>query len=295
MKQPHMSPYNQIVQYDLFHKYLAEIKKIPLLDRKYEKKLAIRYRLYNDKKAACILIKSNLLFVVKIVREFHIQQQNIMDYIQEGNIGLMEALKRFDPYRNIRFSTYARWWIKAYIFRYIIENWRFFKIGTTNKKKRLFFNLHKEKVRLETLGISPDAKMLAENLDSSEREINIMISTMEQQDLSLDSSIEKNNGTALSDILWDPAPSVEDQVARKQLQNIISVKIKKFKKGISCRERLILEERLMNDKPATLKELSTQINKTRETVRYSEKKLVKKLKFVLYKEIPDIDCNIVSL
>jgi RNA polymerase sigma-32 factor len=259
-----------------------------LLDRVQEKKLAICYWHYKDKKAAYQLITSNLLLVVKLVMEFRIQHQNIMDYIQEGNIGLMEVLKRFDPYRNFRFNTYAIWWIKAYILKYIIQNWRLFKIGTTNQKRKLFFNLQKEKAHLEAMGINPDAKILAERLGSNEPEINTMMKVTEQVDLSLDAPREQGDGTAFIDILRDEMPSVEDQMVRKQFLYIVNGKVEKFKKNISERERSILEDRLMGEKPATLKELSARFHKTKEAVRYTEKNLVKKLKVFFNKELPDL-------
>jgi RNA polymerase sigma-32 factor len=272
---------------------MEEIKQYPLLTKKQEHELAIRYWKHKDKQAAYALITSNLLLVVKLVMEFRVKHQNVLDYIQEGNIGLLEALKRFDPYRDVRFSTYASWWIKAYILKYILDNWRMVKVGTTNKRRKLFYNLQKEKVRLESMGIYPGPKLLAERLGSNEAEIIEMTQTIEHGDLSLDAATsDDERGTTLIDILPDNVTSPEEETARDQIQNLLSQKIEKFKKSISERERVILEERLLEEKPATLQEIASRFHKTREAIRYTETNLIKKLKSFFKKEIPDLDHNV---
>ena len=284
--------YTQVVPYDPFLRYIEEIKQYQFLTKEHEHELAIRYWKNKDKQAAYLLITSNLLLVVKLVMEFRIKQQNLLDFIQEGNIGLMEALKRFDPYREVRFSTYASWWIKAYILKYILDNWRLVKIGTTNKRRKLFFRLEKERARLEAMGITPGPKLLAEKLGSNEAEIIEMTQTMAHGDLSLDATGEDEQGPALIDILPDNVTSAEDLTVREQLQDLIKEKIELFKKGISERERVILEERLLGDKPATLQEIASRFHKTREAIRYTEKNLIKKLKAFLKKEIPGLKQDI---
>ena len=287
-----ITPYTQVIPYDPFLRYIEEIKQYQFLTKEHEHELAIRYWKNKDKQAAYLLITSNLLLVVKLVMEFRIKQQNLLDFIQEGNIGLMEALKRFDPYREVRFSTYASWWIKAYILKYILDNWRLVKIGTTNKRRKLFFRLEKERARLEAMGITPGPKLLAERLGSNEAEIIEMTQTMAHGDLSLDATGEDDQGPALIDILPDNVASAEDLTVREQLQDLITEKIELFKKGISERERVILEERLLGDKPATLQEIASRFHKTREAIRYTEKNLIKKLKAFLKKEIPGLKQDI---
>ena len=291
-KGSNISRYTQVVPYDPFLRYIEEIKQYQFLTKEHEHELAIRYWKNNDKQAAYLLITSNLLLVVKLVMEFRIKQQNLLDFIQEGNIGLMEALKRFDPYRDVRFSTYASWWIKAYILKYILDNWRLVKIGTTNKRRKLFFRLEKERARLEAMGITPGPKLLAEKLGSNEAEIIEMTQSMAHGDLSLDATGEDEQGPALIDILPDNVTSAEDLTVREQLQDLITEKIELFKKGISERERVILEERLLGDKPATLQEIASRFHKTREAIRYTEKNLIKKLKAFLKKEIPGLKQDI---
>ncbi len=292
-KSTNISNYTQIAPYDPILSYMEEIKKYPLLTKKQEHELAIRYWKHKDKHAAYVLITSNLLLVVKLVMEFRVKHQNVLDYIQEGNIGLLEALKRFDPYRDVRFSTYASWWIKAYILKYILDNWRLVKVGTTNKRRKLFYNLQKEKARLEAMGIYPGPKLLAERLGSSEADIIEMSQTIEHGDLSLDAATsDDEKATTLIDILPDNVISPEEATARDQLQNLLSQKIEKFKLGISERERVILEDRLLKEKPATLQEIASRFRKTREAIRYTETNLIKKLKSFFKKEIPDLNHNI---
>ncbi|MGA1796649.1 MAG: RNA polymerase factor sigma-32 [bacterium] len=290
--QPPVTRDVQIIHYDPFMRYMEEVKKYPVLTREQEHELALRYWKHKDRQAASILITSNLLLVVKLVMEFRTRQQNLLDLIQEGNIGLMEALKRFDPYRDVRFSTYASWWIRAYILKYILDNWRLVKIGTTNKRRKLFYNLHKERARLESMGIVPGPKLLAQNLGAKESEIIEMTQTLEHGDLSLEATSTDEEGPALIDIIPDEVASAEEQTARGQFQTIVTEKIEKFKKGISDRERVILEERLLREKPATLQEIASKFDKTREAIRYTEKNLVRKLKSFLRREIPDLDRDI---
>lgn len=290
--QPPVTRDVQIIPYDPFMRYMEEVKKYPVLTREQEHELALRYWKHKDRQAASILITSNLLLVVKLVMEFRTRQQNLLDLIQEGNIGLMEALKRFDPYRDVRFSTYASWWIKAYILKYILDNWRLVKIGTTNKRRKLFYNLHKERARLESMGIVPGPKLLAQNLGAKESEIIEMTQTLEHADLSLEATGTDEEGPALIDVIPDEVASAEEQTARSQFQTIVTEKIEKFKKGISARERVILEERLLREKPATLQEIASKFDKTREAIRYTEKNLVRKLKSFLRREIPDLDRDI---
>lgn len=286
--------HGQLIPYNPLSLYIDEIKKHRPLTREEEHKLAVRYWKYRDKNAAFVLITSNLLFVVKLVMEFRTSHQNILDLIQEGNIGLMEALQRFDPYRNIRFSTYASWWIRAYIMKYLLDNWRMVKIGTTNKKRRLFYKLKKEKARLEAMGITPGPKLLADRLQSDEKAIIEMTQHIEGGDISLDATISEDSDSALIDILPDNAPTAEDQEADREFKQVLDQKIDTFKKGLSKREKIILEERLLSENPATLQEIASRFNKTREAIRYTEKNVIKKLKSFLKKEMPDLQMEFLS-
>ena len=160
-----------IVPYDPLQRYLQEIRKIPLLTEEEERELAIRYKKYGDKEAAFKLIVSNLRLVVKIALEYHrYWTNNLLDLIQEGNVGLMQALKRFDPFRGVRFTSYASFWIRAYILKYIMETWRLVKIGTTKAQRKLFFDLKKEKERLDQMGFDRTPQLVAKSLNVNEEE-----------------------------------------------------------------------------------------------------------------------------
>ncbi len=289
-----ISKFLPIVPYDPLARYIQEIKKYPLLNREEEHDLAVRFRIYKDKKAAFILITSNLLLVVKLVMEFRTQRQNLLDLIQEGNIGLLEAINRFDPYRNVRFSTYASWWIKAYVLKYILDNWRIVKFGTTNKKRRLFYNLKKEKARLESMGISPGLNLLAERLSVAEGDIIEMTQNIKKGDISLESTIDNDKDIPLIDLLADKNISPEEKTGNEEFQYLINQKISKFKERLSERERVILTDRLLAEKPATLQEIADRFNKTKEAIRYTENKILGRLKEFLSKEIPDLQLNLLS-
>src|SRR5271169_5694145 len=165
------APGGAVVRYDPLQRYLTEIRRYPLLSREEEHRIAVRYREDNDIQAAYRLVTANLRLVVMIAREYQHAFRNLLDLIQEGNIGLMEAVKKFDPYRGIRFPSYAVWWVRAYIIRYLINNWRVVKLGTTQAQRKLFFNLQKEKERLEAEGIVPGPKLIAQRLDVKESEV----------------------------------------------------------------------------------------------------------------------------
>ncbi|MBN2372378.1 sigma-70 family RNA polymerase sigma factor [bacterium] len=284
-----------IVPYDPLVRYIEEIKKYPALTREEEHKLAIRFWKYRDKEAAFILITSSLLMVVKLIMKFRTRQQNLFDLIQEGNIGLIEALKRFDPYREVRFSTYASWWVRAYVLKYLLDNWKMVKIATTNKKRMLFYNLKKEMSRLESMGIYPGPKLLAERLGANEGEVVEMAMNIEQADVSLDAEHDEDKGTSLIDMLAYDGVSTEDQTAREQFLRIINQKIEEFKKGLSEREKAILTERLLAEKPATLQDIADRFQKTKEAIRYTEKKLTDDLKAFMSREVSDLKLNLLSI
>jgi RNA polymerase sigma-32 factor len=159
------------VKSDLLQAYLGEIRNHPILTREEETKLATHYLKTQDQEAARQLVTSNLRLVVKLAFQYHRQWSNVLDLIQEGNMGLVEALSRYDPYRGIRFSSYAQYWIRAMILRYLMDNFRMVRLGSTRHGRKLFFQLNKEKKRLESMGITPSAKALAEALDVPEQEV----------------------------------------------------------------------------------------------------------------------------
>jgi RNA polymerase sigma-32 factor len=277
-----------VVRFDPLQRYLAEISQYSLLTRDQERQLGILVQEEGDTEAAYALITANLRLVVKIALEFQrIWMQNLLDLIQEGNIGLMQAVKKFDPYKNVKFSYYASFWIKAYILKFIMDNWRLVKIGTTQGQRKLFFKLKKEKQRLIDQGFDPKPKLLSERLGVSEREIVDMDQRLDGWDVSLDAPLKDDSDTERIEFLSTETVSVEDQVAKKELDVLLHNKISDFRKTMSGRELEIFDLRIFSDAPVTLQEIGDRYGISRERVRQVEKNIVRKMRDYFKKEIPD--------
>lgn len=240
-----------------------------------------------DLDAAYRLVSSNLWLVVKIAREYERAARNLLDLVQEGNMGLMEAVKNFDPYRGVRLPSYAAWWIKAYIVRYLIANWRMVKIGTTQAQRKLFFNLSKERERLEREGFVPTAKLLAEKLDVRESDVVEMEQRLGGSDVSVDAPIGEDGGATLLSVLPDAASSAEDLLAQKQFKSLLSESLADFSRLLNEKERLVLEQRLLSDEKATLHEIAERLSVSAERVRQIENKVKEKLKEFLESRFED--------
>ena len=279
-----------LVKFDPLQRYLAEISKYKLLTREQEIELGKRIREHGDSEAAYILVTANLRLVVKIALEFQrVWMQNLLDLIQEGNIGLMKAVKKFDPYKNVKFSYYASFWIKAYILKFIMDNWRLVKIGTTQGQRKLFFKLKKEKQKLIDQGFDPKPKLLSERLGVSEREVVDMDQRLDGWDVSLDAPIKDDSETERMEFISTEAESTEDQVAKKEVEKLLHNKIVEFKKTMTPRELEIFEQRIFSDTPATLQEIGDRYGISRERVRQVEKNIIKKMREFFKREIPDFD------
>ena len=281
---------NALVKFDPLQKYLQEISRYKLLTREEERELAIRVREHGDKEAAYILATSNLRLVVKIALEFQrIWMQNLLDLIQEGNIGLMQAVRKFDPYKNVKFSYYSSFWIKAYILKFIMDNWRLVKIGTTQGQRKLFFKLKKEKQRLIDEGFDPKPKLLSQTLGVSEREIVDMELRLNGWDVSLDAPLKDDSDTERIEFLSTEDESTEEKVAKKEIEGLLLNKIEMFKKKMNKRELEIFNMRIFSDDPATLQEIGDRYGISRERVRQIEKTLIKKLREFFKREVSDFD------
>jgi RNA polymerase sigma-32 factor len=277
-----------LVPYDPLQRYLSEISRYPLLTREQEIELGRRVQEDGDPDAAYILATSNLRLVVKIAMEFQrTWMQNLMDLIQEGNIGLMQAVQKFDPYKNVKFSYYAAFWIKAYILKFIMDNWRLVKIGTTQGQRKLFFKLKKEKQKLIEQGFAPETKLLSSRLGVSEQEVRDMDLRLDGWDVSLDEPLKSDSDTERGDFFSSEAESVESQVARKEVETLLREKLRDFKKQLSERELDIFQRRIFTDTPDTLQEIGDKYEISRERVRQLEKNIVKKMRVFFEKEIPD--------
>src|SRR5262249_41845355 len=206
-----------LVRLDPLGRYLAEVRRYPPLDRDEEIRLARRFRETRDPETAQRLITSNLSLVVKIARLFRRAVVNVLDLIQEGNVGLLHALDRFDPEVGVKFSTYASWWIKAYILKYLLDNTRLVRVGTTNARRKLLYNLNREKRRLEAAGFTAGPKLLAERFGVSERDVVDVEQSLRGGDVALDAPFGEDGATTRGDLLPSEEPSVEDEVARQEL------------------------------------------------------------------------------
>ncbi|RPJ85824.1 MAG: sigma-70 family RNA polymerase sigma factor, partial [Acidobacteria bacterium] len=279
---------DKVAKLDPLRKYLLEVSHFEPLTPEEEHRLAILYRDENNEQAAYRLVTSNLRLVVKIAFLYSRIYQNVMDLIQEGNIGLMEAVKRFDPYRGARLPTYAVWWIKAYIIKFILDNFRIVRLGTTNERRKLLFNLRKEKEKLRLQGIEPTAALVAARLNVKPEEIEAVEGTIEGSDLSLDSYVNDQDDTRYVDTLAATEELIDDKLARGELRSLFQQKFQEFARNLSERERVILEQRLIADEPKTLQEIADQFGVTREAIRLNEKALVGRIRNYMQTELKDV-------
>ncbi len=287
---PSMIQDKNLVKYDPLQRYLAEINRYELLSREEEKELGIRVHDFDDRDAAYRLVTANLRLVVKIAMGFQrLWMQNLLDLIQEGNIGLMQAAKKFDPYKDVKFSYYASFWIKAYILKFIMDNWRLVKIGTTQGQRKLFFKLKKEKQKLIDEGFDPKPKLLSDRLGVSEREVIDMDQRLNGWDVSLDAPIKDDTDTGRIEFLSTESDSAETMIAKKELETLLRDKLGIFKQQLNERELEIFDLRIFSDNPMTLQELGDNYGISRERVRQVEKNIMKKMKEFFREEISDFD------
>ena len=271
------------------HRYLQEISQYELLSREETEELAVRFQETGDPDAAYRLVSSNLRLVVKVAMDFQkYWMQNFMDLIQEGNVGLVQATKKFDPYRGVKFSYYAAYWIRAYILKFIMDNWRLVKIGTTQAQRKLFFSLNKEKKLLESQGFKPEVKLLAERLNVKESEVIEMGLRMDNWDVSLDVPVRSDSEDEQQNVIPPDGPGIEDMVASQQMRERLATILADLSTRLNEKEQVILNTRLLSDEPRTLQTIADEFNISRERVRQIESNLLKKLKKQFEKEMPDI-------
>lgn len=271
--------------------YLTEIRQFNLLTREEEEMLTAAYKKTGDTEVAQKIITSNLRLVVKIAMEFQSHWlNNLLDLIQEGNVGLMQALKKFDPGRGVKFSYYAAYWIKAYILKYIMDNWRMVKVGTTQAQRKLFYNLHKEREKILKEGLEAEPKLLAERLGVTESDVKEMeIRLSAGRELSLDAPINPDSEQTLVNLLPSGDEGVDSILLKRQLKVMLRDKLSLFKQTISAREVVILEKRMLAESPLTLQEVGEKFGISRERVRQLEERLKKTLFIFLRQEIPDLE------
>ncbi|MCX5803085.1 MAG: RNA polymerase factor sigma-32 [Proteobacteria bacterium] len=274
--------------FDPLKKYLSEVSKYPILSRNEELRLAMKVYKHKDREAAQKLVISNLRLVVKISLEYYSTYLNILDLIQEGNVGLLHAVKKYNPYKGTKFSTYASFWIRAYILKYIMDSWSLVKIGTTQSQRKLFYRLNKEKQKLEALGVYPAPQLLASTLDVKEKEIEDMQKRLAYTDVSLEAPLyEESEDTVMDMIKTDE--NIEDVIADKERGEILSGKVMEFKKTLNEKEVYIFEKRIMAEEPMTLQEIGAKFKISRERVRQIEKKVLNKFKARFKGELKELD------
>ncbi len=279
-----------LVEYDPLQRYLSEISQYRLLTREEEIELGKRITEQDDSDAAFIMATSNLRLVVKIALEFQrVWMQNLLDLIQEGNIGLMQAVQKFDPYKNVKFSYYASFWIKAYILKFIMDNWRLVKIGTTQGQRKLFFKLKKEKQKLIEEGFVPHTQLLSDRLGVSEKEVMEMDQRLDGWDLSLDAPLKEDSDTERGAFLSSGDVSIESKVAKKEIETLLQKNVVIFRTQLTERELEIFDKRIFTDTPLTLQDIGDKFSISRERVRQLEKNIIKKMKAFFKEEIPDFN------
>jgi RNA polymerase sigma-32 factor len=280
-----------LVSSDLVGRYLSEIQRYPLLSREEERELAIRIHEHGDREAAEKLIVSNARLVVKIAMEYRRAWTNLLDLVQEGNVGLVQAARRYDPYRGVKFSSYAAYWIRAYILKYLIDNMRIVRMGTSRAERKLFFRLNRAKQELERAGFRPEPRLLAERLDVKEQDVVDFERRLEESDLSLESPVSSDGTARLGDLIDSGAPSAEGELARAELNTTLRTHVEKFAELLDERERQILRERILAEETdrKTLQEIANRFGLTRERVRQIESRLVEKLREHLKRSLVDFD------
>ena len=268
--------------------YIAEINRFSLLTPEEEFKLAVRLKKYNDVAAAEKLIVSNLRFVVKIAHEYRSYGFKLADLIQEGNIGLIHAVKKFDPYKGYRLISYAVWWIRAYIQNYLIKSWSIVKIGTTQAQRKLFFKLSQTKKELETLSRkNPEFSEIATSLGVKDSEVAEMDLRMGSRDVSLNEIVNDESSNSHIDFLAYEGDNQEVSLIKDEERSLVQRDIAGALANLNERESYIILNRVMADDPKTLQEIGSKYNISRERARQIEKQALKKMQLALPYFKPD--------
>ena len=275
---------------DALSRYFSQLRDHAPISREEEHELALRWTEHGDADAARRLVLANLRLVVKIAMEYRRTWTNVLDLIQEGNVGLMQAVKRFDPYQGVKLSSYAAYWIRAYVLKYLLDNIRLVRLGTTRAQRKLFFRLNKEKRELERLGIEVEPRLIAERLDVTEEDVVDMEQRLGHSDLSIDAPVHEDEGSATyGDFLSNDGPSLEKNVADLELRRVFLEKVREFAATLPERDRMIIEERILAEEPKTLQEMGDELGITRERVRQLEARVVSRLRDFMKENLVDFE------
>jgi RNA polymerase sigma-32 factor len=275
---------------DSLSRYMAELRHHAPISREEEHDLAVRWRDAGDRDAARRLVLSNLRLVVKIAMEYRRSWTNLLDLVQEGNLGLLQAVQRFDPEQGVKLSSYAAYWIRAYILKYLIDNIRMVRLGSSRAERKLFFRLNREKRELERQGFEPVPKLLAERLDVTEDDVEHMQRRLAEGELSLDAPLTSGEpDRSFGDLIAGSGESAEQQVGDEELRSVFLAKVHEFADGLDERERRIVDARILAEEPKTLQELGEEFGVTRERVRQLEARLVNRLREYLKANVVDFE------
>jgi RNA polymerase sigma-32 factor len=269
---------------DPVERYLSEIRRYPVLDRKAERSLTDRFAASGDPKLAVRLITANLRLVVKIALEYQSPWIDLLDLIQEGNLGLLQAVRKFDPEKNIRLSSYAQWWIRAYILKFLMDNHRLVKVGTTQAQRKLFYNLTRERERLERQGFRPTPRLLAKALSVRVKDVIEMESRLSAKEVSLDVPVIEGDRERLVDLLPTDRPDVDEMLSKRQISEKLIERLESFAETLAGRDVEIWNRRLMAESPVTLQALGNLFGVSRERARQLEARVLRKLKKFLGEE-----------
>ena len=277
-----------VARIDPLTAYLNEIRQYENLTEDEERELAIKLQEKSDSNAAYRLTTSHLMLVVRIAMTFRRQWQNMMDLIQEGNVGLLKAVKNFDPFRGVRLSSYATWWIRSYILKYMLDNWRLVRVGTTNARRKLLYNLRKEKEKLEFQGFVPTTKLLAEHFGVEESDVIDVQASLGARDVSVDTPTREDEEFTPAISLTDhTTASPEQDAERNQFLKSLKQEINLFKRELKPIEQKILTDRILSETPRSLQELGDEYSITREAIRQTEQRILKKFKAYVAENMPD--------
>ena len=268
---------NLPIPFDPLKSYLSEVSKYPVLSREDEFEVARLVYEDKDRDAAQKLVISNLKLVVKISLEYYNSYLNILDLIQEGNVGLLHAVKKYNPYKGTKFSTYASFWIRAYILKYIMDSWSLVKIGTTQSQRKLFYSLNKEKQKLEALGIYPAPKLLAHNLDVKEEEVEDMQKRLAYTDLSLETPLHDESDDTMMDTMRSNV-DIEEIISEREESDIMTKRAMEFKETLNDKEVFVFDNRVMTEDRITLQEIGEKFQISRERVRQIECRVISKFR-----------------
>ncbi len=264
---------------DPLARYMQEVRSFPMLAQEEERELARRYHEEGDVEAAKRLVAAHLRLVVKIAMEYRSAYYNVLDLIQEGNVGLMQAVRHFDPDKGARLGHYASWWIRSYILKYILDNFRLIKLGTTKAQKKLFYNLMREKEKIEAMGYYATPVELGKRLGVPAEQVEEMQRRLTTPEYALEAPAGKREGTAiLKDFLPIDEVPVDERLADAQAHDMLRQKFDEFAGELTERDRKIFYERLLAELPRTLQDIADEYGISKERVRQIEGRIVERLK-----------------